>query len=73
MLVKKVLERPLTEFGKQVKIALIQKGMLQKDLAEKLGINYLYLIDIMRGMKPGHTLKPKIAEILEFKYEEERN
>lgn len=56
--------RTLTEYGKQVKIKLIELNMTQDELARQAGLNPMYLTDILYGGRAGLPAKDKINKIL---------
>ncbi|GMQ61169.1 helix-turn-helix domain-containing protein [Vallitalea maricola] len=58
--------RMTTEFGKQVKQALIQKNLTQHDLALIVGISDSYLCDILKGLKRPQKHVNQICSILEI-------
>lgn len=53
-----------TEFGLQVRIALLKRKMSIAKLAEEIGTSRQYLFDILNGSRPGKRHKPEIARIL---------
>ena len=56
-------KRPLTELGRWIRTELDQKGWTQRELADKCGINYRVVNDVMTGMnrKPENIVKIKEA------------
>lgn len=56
--------RRLTPFGKEVKKKLIDKGMTQVQLADRLGIGKQYLTKIMNGSRSGAKYVDNICSIL---------
>lgn len=54
----------LTPFGKKVKKRLIDLGMTQVELAEKVGITDKYLYKILHGNRSGDKYIEKIRSIL---------
>ncbi len=59
-------ERKLTPFGKKVKKRLIDMGMTQVELAERVGITDKYLSKILYGYRPGTKYVEKIKSILKM-------
>ena len=53
-----------TPFGLQVKIEMLKKDIETADMAKKVGLSSQYLLDILKGARPGKKYKPVIAEIL---------
>lgn len=64
-------KRPLTELGRQIRTELDSKGWTQRELADKCGINYRVVNDVMTGKnrKPENIMK--IREILGCRKEQE--
>lgn len=58
------MPRPLTNFGKKIKMELIKKGVNQKEYCEKIGITANRLTDIMYGLGKYTEIKKKVAEDL---------
>lgn len=56
----------MTEFGKKVKIRLIEKDMTQTELASLLGIRKQNLRSILVGERPGKKYVKEIIRILEI-------
>lgn len=54
----------MSEFEKQVKIALIQKNMTMGDLAEQLGITISYVSDLLKGKRTNQVQIDRIREFL---------
>lgn len=52
-------KRPLTELGRQIRAELDSRGWTQRELADKCGINYRVVNDVMTGMnrKPENIMK----------------
>lgn len=56
----------LTEFGIMIKQALLNKQMLQTELASQVGVSENYLCFILYGRRSGSKYAKKISEILEL-------
>lgn len=56
----------LSNFGKQVKIRLIELDMTQVELADMLGIKKQYLTRILSGERTGRKYLASIMEILKL-------
>lgn len=56
--------RRLTPLGKEIKKKLIDKGMTQVQLADRLGIGKQYLTKIMNGSRSGAKYVDDICSIL---------
>lgn len=54
----------MSEFEKQVRIALIQQGKTLTNLASELGISVSYLYEIIRGTRKAEEQKQKIRTLL---------
>lgn len=54
----------MSEFEKQVRHALIEKGMTVSDLAKELGLSVSYVHDIMTGKRKGTTQVERIKKFL---------
>ncbi|EPR07787.1 helix-turn-helix domain-containing protein [Ruminiclostridium papyrosolvens] len=63
-------KRQLTQFGMTVKKRLIEKGMTQVLLAEKVGTSNKYLNLILYGDRTGEKYIHKIISVLEIDPEE---
>lgn len=59
-------EGKLTPFGKKVKKRLIDMGMTQVELADRVGITDKYLYKILYGYRPGIKYVEKIKSILKM-------
>lgn len=59
-------QRQLTDFGKEIKIRLIEKNMTQVELAELLGTTKQYLGKILYGERNGEKYRYKISKILDI-------
>lgn len=55
--------------GKKIKIRLIELGMTQIELAEKIGANSIYLNHIISGYRPGNKYIKAIENILKISLE----
>ncbi len=55
----------LTDFGRDVKKRLIELGMTQRELAEKIGTSSQYLNAILNGRKTGEKYVPKIIQFMD--------
>lgn len=64
--------KELTEFGKWVKIRLIEKNMTATELAEKVGTTKSRISEIVRGVIPGIKYKSLIIENLAESEEESK-
>lgn len=56
----------ITPFGKQVKIALIDRGMTSKELAKELGFAPSTICDVIFGRNSYIETKEKIAAYLDI-------
>lgn len=54
----------MSEFEKQVRIALIQQDKTLTGLAEDLGISVSYLYEILKGTRKSEEQKQKIINLL---------
>ena len=54
----------LNIYGLEVKKRLLEIGMSQKELAEKVGTSEVYLSYIVTGQKKGWKYRDKINEVL---------
>ena len=54
----------MSEFEKQVRIALIQQDKTFKSLAEDLGISNSYLYEILKGTRKSEEQKQRIINLL---------
>ena len=66
------MKNGISNFGKEIKIRLIELNMTQRELAEKVGVNENYLTDIVNGRRSGKKYRPAITAILYKEIEEER-
>jgi len=60
------------QFQINVQTALVLKGITLTELAKHIGISVSYLSDIVRGNREGKKHKAKIAELLGFYYENDK-
>jgi transcriptional regulator with XRE-family HTH domain len=56
-----------SEFGLKVKIEMLKQDVKTKEILAVLGISHQYLLDILRGTRPGKKQKPVIAKYLGIK------
>lgn len=56
--------RQLTPFGAEIKKALVDKRMTQRELAGELGIAPCYLNFILHGERPADKYLPNIIAVL---------
>lgn len=54
----------MSEFEKQVKIALIERNMTMGDLANELGISISYVSDLLKGKRTNQEQLKRIRQIL---------
>ena len=54
----------MSEFEKQVRHALIDKGMSITDLANELGISVSYVFEIIKGTRKAEVQKERIKSFL---------
>lgn len=54
----------LTDFGKKVKIAMIQQDIETKDIVKHCDFTQQYFADILRGARPGKKYRPIICKFL---------
>lgn len=59
-------KRKLTTFGIAVKKALVDKGMTQVELANKIGTSKQYLTFILCGERTGNKYMDSIITVLEL-------
>ena len=59
-------KQTITPFGKQVKIALMDRGMTSKELAKELGFSQSTICDVIFGRNSYIETKHKIAEYLDL-------
>lgn len=55
---------PCTPFGKKMKIAMVEQGIPQQELAKRLGIANSTVSDIIYGRNQCEQTKSRIAESL---------
>lgn len=53
----------MSEFEKQVKIALIERNMTMGDLANELGISISYVSDLLKGKRTNQEQLKRIRQI----------
>lgn len=54
----------MSDFEKQVRIALIQQGKTLSGLATELGVSVSYLYEIIRGTRKAEEQKQRIRNLL---------
>jgi transcriptional regulator with XRE-family HTH domain len=54
----------MSDFEKQVRVALIQQDKTLTSLAEELGISVSYLYEIIRGTRSAEAQKQRIRTLL---------
>ena len=59
-------ERNMSEFEKDVRKSLIDRGMSMTDLARALSISNAYVYDIMSGRRNANDMKQKMIHFLEM-------
>lgn len=64
-------KRPLIELGRQIRLELDSKGWTQRELADKCGINYRVVNDVMTGRNRKPENIAKIKETLGCREEKE--
>lgn len=57
-------KRQLTPYGRQIKIALIEKNMKSTDLADALGSTRQRVSEILYGVIPGTRYQAQIKSLL---------
>ena len=55
-----------TDFGKKVKMKLLERNMTQAELAEMVGCSHQYLHKILVGERSGNKYIKSICEILDM-------
>lgn len=60
----KMSERNMSEFEKDVRKSLIDRGMSMTDLARALSISNAYVYDIMSGRRNANDMKQKMIHFL---------
>ena len=60
----KMSERNMSDFEKDVRHALIDKGMSMSDLASELDVSASYVYDIMTDRRTATDMKQKIVDFL---------
>ena len=56
----------MSEFEKQVRHALIDKGMTIRSLAEELGVSVSYVYELIKGTRKNEDQLAKIRDILDI-------
>lgn len=59
-------KRVLTSYGRMIQKRLIDKGMTQVELADRLGCGPGYLCQILYGERAGTKYREKISELLDI-------
>jgi transcriptional regulator with XRE-family HTH domain len=59
-------KRELSEYGIKVKMALLKKGMSQRQLCKKLGCHEVRLSELLRDVNKNTRLRNKINQILDI-------
>lgn len=52
------------DFGKEIKIKLMEKGMTQGELAKEVGMHPQHLIDVIYGRRSGVSYREPIKKVL---------
>lgn len=60
----KMSERNMSDFEKDVRHALIDKGLSISDVATELGVSASYIYDIMNGNRVATEMKQKLIDFL---------
>lgn len=60
----------MTDFGKKVVMRLVEKGMTQTELAERLGCTKQYLYKILSGQRSGKKYVEMLRRELELDLDE---
>ena len=63
-------KKQISDFGKQIKIKLVELNMTQRALAKKVGVNENYLTDIVNGRRSGRTYRAAIMATLSIETNE---
>lgn len=63
-------KKQISDFGKQIKIKLIELNMTQRALAKKVGVNENYLTAIVNGDRSGKSYREAIMAILSMENSE---
>ncbi|AGF53926.1 MULTISPECIES: helix-turn-helix domain-containing protein [Clostridium] len=58
------MKNDISDFGKEIKIRLIQLNMTQRALAKKIGVSENYLTDIVNGRRSGIKYRAAITSVL---------
>lgn len=64
-------KRPMTELGIQIRADLDRRGWTQRDLADKCGVNYRVINDVMTGYNKNPENIAKIKECLSCREEKD--
>ncbi|MFD2305129.1 helix-turn-helix domain-containing protein [Enterococcus termitis] len=59
----------MSSFKKTVKIALVEKGWSQRELARQMGITVSYLQDLLNGNRNSLERKQQIKDLLSIQCE----
>ncbi|MGM0220026.1 helix-turn-helix domain-containing protein [Enterococcus sp. AZ126] len=59
----------MSSFKKTVKIALVEKGWSQRELARQMGITVSYLQDLLNGNRNSSERKQQIKDLLSISRE----
>lgn len=62
----KAASKMYTPFGKRVKIALIERDMRNRDLAEMMGCTESTICDVLKGRNQCERRKTEILQILDI-------
>ena len=60
----KMSERNMSDFEKEVRKTLIDRGMSMSDLASELGVSASYVYDILSGRRDATDTRQKIVDFL---------
>lgn len=63
--------RQITPFGRNIKKALVDMGMTQRQLAAEIGVAPTYISNIIYGERPGDKYRQKIISVLGLASEQE--
>lgn len=66
------MRNKLTPFGREIKKRLIDMGLRQQDLAERIGCHPNYILQIMDGSRSGQKYLEAICRELDMPYNAER-
>lgn len=62
------MSRQITPFGREIKKALVDKEMTQRQLAAEIGVAPAYINHIIFGERPGAKYKQQIITALGLKW-----